>query len=238
MMRFIPLSLILWVMVQWPIHAQSGFNGTFLAVVEGMNCQLITQTSHNTISGSYDEGGLRLQVIGTFYGKRANGDLKDPNSGRVVATFKAFLISANSLDLTFSISGQERSHVFLREIMTASQSNSTSTTITHDQQLPGNWTHQVITGGNGTSLETILYFQISADGSYAQYSRSVGGGTAWSYDSGQLDLQQQGMWYTRDNVLYIKGEGQQEYIAAATYRLSDEKLITEDIGGQKIWVRE
>lgn len=238
MIRFSPVLFVLWLFVPLPASAQTGFNGTFLAVVDGMTCQFIIQTVNNEISGTYDEGGLRLQVMGTFYGKQASGDLKDALSGKVVATFRAVLISTTSLELTFLISGQERSQVFLREGRTVSQTRPTADKLTRDPQIIGNWSHQIITGGNGASLQTMLYFQIIADGKYAQYSRSVGGGGEWSYDSGQLELQQQGTWYTNGKIIYMKAEGKADYIAAATYRLYEGKLITQDVNGQKIWGKE
>ncbi len=104
--------------------------------------------------------------------------------------------------------------------------------------MAGNWSYQVITGGNGAGFQTVFYFQISADGRYAQYSKSVGGSADWSYDSGKVEMQQQGLWYSQDNVFYIKPEGQSDYTAATTYRFVGEKLVTDDVSGQKIWVRD
>lgn len=241
-MRFISFSLMIWALMVLPMQAQTqrGFNGTFQAVVDGMPCKLVTKTNRNAISGTYDEGGLSLRVIGTFYAKTANGDLKDIASGAVVATFKAVLINDSLLNLTFSIGGQQRSHAFLREgTMTVASVNKNKVAPgAHDYKLVGSWSHQIITSSGGAGLQTVFYLYINANGQYAEYSRVIGGSSEWSYDSGPGELQQKGLWYSNDNIFYIRPEGQLDYTAAATYSFKDGKLITQDVGGRKIWDRE
>jgi len=238
MMRSISFSLVIWVFTLLPLYAQTGFNGTFLAVVDGMSCRLATKTAYNVISGTYDEGGLRLQVIGTFSGKLASGDLKDPSLDKVVANFTALLTNDSTLNLTFFIADQKRSHIFLREGKKIVPLQPAAEQLTYDPRLVGNWTHQIITGNNSAGFQTIFFLQITSDGRYDQYSKSVGGSADWSYNSGQAELEQKGVWYSLNNVFYIKAEGQVGYTAAATYRFYDKKLLTEDVSGQKIWTRE
>jgi hypothetical protein len=219
------------------LPAQSGFNGIFTATIDGLACQISLATTRTELSGTYDEGNIHLKLKGTVNGKQAGGDLYDPASGQTVATFQASLRDANTLDLTVEAQGQKISHPFQRS--TASATSATQAAgQAHDAKLVGNWNHQIITNSGGSGFTTVLYFQIGADGRYAQYSKSVGGGSEWSYNSGKAELQQQGRWYTRDNIIYIQPEGQPEFIAAATYRFYESRLVTEDVNGRKIWTRE
>lgn len=219
------------------LFAQTTFHGSFAANIDGVNCQLRLITNQTALSGTYTEGDLSLQMNGTVNGKNATGELIEPTSGQAVATFQAMLRDANTLDLTFLAQGQQVSHPFQREGVTTAQ-NAPPSGQPRDAALVGSWSHQIITNSSGTGFTTILYFQISADGRYAQYSKSVGGGADWSYSSGEAELQQQGLWYSRENILYIQPTGQTSYTAAATYRFYDGRLVTEDVNGRKIWARE
>ncbi len=239
MIRSISFSLAFWGFALLPVFAQTGFNGNFVAVVDGMPCRLVTTTRHNEIKGTYDEGGFSLQVTGTTFGNKANGDLTDPSLNKVVANFEAILVDSNRIDLTFSVSGQKRSHTFVRE-GTAELSSTNKANIapgTRDARLVGSWIYQVITSTKNTGLQTVFYLRINANGQYAEYSKSVGGGDL-SYDSGQAEIQQKGLWYSNGNVFYIRPEGQETYTSAANYHFEKGNLITEDVSGQKIWERE
>lgn len=218
-------------------QAQTGFNGNFSANIDGLDCHLHLKTDQTVLTGTYDEGDIHLQIKGTVNGKKAGGELYDPASGQAVATFQAGLRDANTLDLTLIAQGQTISHPFQRSGTTATPAAPPSGQ-QRDAGLVGNWSHQIITNSGGSGFTTILYFQITADGRYAQYSKSVGGGGEWSYSSGKAELQQQGRWYSRDNIIYIQPDGQTEYIAAAKYRFHDGRLVTEDVNGRKIWTRE
>ncbi|MCY7328982.1 MAG: hypothetical protein LH618_10565, partial [Saprospiraceae bacterium] len=140
MMRSISFSLVIWAFTLLPLYAQTGFNGTFLAVVDGMSCRLVAKTAYNVISGTYDEGGFNLQVIGTFSGKLASGDLKDPSLDKVVANFTALLTNDSTLQLTFFIADQKRSHIFLREGRKIAPLQPAAEQLTYDPRLVGNWT--------------------------------------------------------------------------------------------------
>lgn len=234
-MRFCLLLPIFWACTLLPGYAQSGFNGSFQAEVDGVVCRFQTKTTGKTLRGSYTEGQLQLEVTGTFAGQQASGDLKETPAGSVVATFKAVLTDDNTLRLTFFMLGQERSHVFLRAGRPEQRPATVAGQSARDAQLTGSWSHQVITGDNSAGFQTVLYFELRADGAYAQYSKSVGGGGDWSYDSGRPALQQQGRWYSQDNIIYLQVAGQANYVAAATYRFYDGKLVTEDVNGRKIW---
>ncbi len=219
------------------LPAQTGFNGNFSANIDGINCQLTLTTSRTNLTGMYDEGDIHLQLKGIVNGKQASGELHDPASGQAVATFQAVLRDANTLDLTLFAQGQTISHPFQRSSATAAPAAPPAGQ-QRDAGLVGNWSHQIITNSGGSGFTTILYFQIGADGRYAQYSKSVGGGSEWSYSSGKAELQQQGRWYSRDNIIYIQPDGQTAYIAAAKYRFNEGRLVTEDVNGRKIWTRE
>lgn len=237
-MRFSLLFPVFWACTLLSGYAQTGFNGAFVAEVEGSTCRFQTKTTGQTIRGIYEEGSVRLEVTGTTAGHQASGVLKETQAGTVVATFKAVLTNDNTLELTFLLLGEEVSHIFLREGRPDVQTETGAGQAARDPQLTGTWSHQVITGDNSAGFQTVLYFELRADGTYAQYSKSVGGGADWSYDSGQPALRQQGLWYSQDKIIHLQSAGQSAYTAAATYRFSGGKLITEDVNGRKIWVRE
>lgn len=234
-MRLFTFSLLLFATTL--LRAQSGLNGLFTATVDAVYCQISLTTKGTMISGTYDEGELHLQLKGSADGKQASGELYEPTSGQAVATFQLSLRDANTLDLTFSAQGQSSSHAFQRSPVATTPAAAPAGQ-QYDGKLVGNWSHQIITNSGSAGFSTVLYFQISADGRYAQYSKSVGGGSEWSYSSGKAELQQQGRWYSRDNILYIQPEGQTEFIAAAKYRFHDGRLVTEDVNGRKIWTQD
>ena len=219
------------------LRAQTGFNGSFTATIDNIESKIQLTTQRTELSGTYDEGNFHLLVKGIVSGKKASGELYDPASGLAVVTFQATLRDANTLDLTLNVQDQRVSYAFQRSGTTAAPTAPAGGQ-QRDANLVGNWSHQIITNSGGSGFTTILYFQIGADGSYAQYSKSVGGGSEWSHNSGKAELQQQGRWYSRDNIIYIQPDGQTSYTAGANYRFYDGRLVTEDVNGRKIWTRE
>jgi hypothetical protein len=226
------------------LDAQTGFNGTFLATVDGMPSVLTLQTAGSAVTGTYREGEYDLLVRGTVKGQSATGTLTDKASGVAVAEFRALLRSGSALDLTIMILGRDVTATFERE---GAESGTPGQPVGHgaptehrtrDARLAATWSYQVINNSGGSSFTTVHYFELTPDGRYAQYSKSVGGGADWSYSSGGAELTQQGRWYTDKGALYLQPEGQREYTAAARYTFFDGKLVTEDVNGRKIWNRE
>lgn len=110
-----------------------------------------------------------------------------------------------------------------------------------DRQLMGRWVHQSMissSGGAGgsASFSTERQLEFGADGHVRQWVRSAGGGGNWSTQSGRR-LEFSGRWQARDGAIWVQPEGEPGYQRAVSYRFAGEYLVTEGLGGRRIWAR-
>jgi hypothetical protein len=229
----------------YAVAQDKGFNGSFTNTTNGVKAILSIATEHGILSGTYYEGDYDLAVKGKVEGKRATGVLKDMKSGEDFAQFIGDMLNDSSINLVLTVMGQQRQGTFARESADAIMPNPVSSYDsipmdgkTRDASVVGVWQYQSVINSDGVNLATALAFVIEANGRYRQYSKSAGGGSDWSYDSGDAELIEQGLWYTSGDTLYLKPNGAKDYTAAATYQFHDGKLVTNDMKGQKIWYRQ
>jgi len=129
----------------------------------------------------------------------------------------------------------ERQALFQREAAIATP----PTSGTLDPTLVGTWVHEKIINSGAASFasfNTLMTLQLNADGSVTQWSRAVGGGGDWSYDS-PGEVQYSGHWRSQGGMLMVRLAGAADYQPAAYYRFSDQYLVTESNTGKMIWQR-
>ena len=108
-----------------------------------------------------------------------------------------------------------------------------------DERIIGVWVNERqinSPGGAGgfASLSTLMTMELHADGTVRQLTQSVGGGAAWSSDSGaRLDFE--GQWKSDGQTLFVMGMGVPDFRPAAYYQLVDNYLVTQNDMGRLIW---
>lgn len=224
--------------------AQAGeLDGHYRATLDGQPSELILRQNGTAVEGEYVEGKqLRLTVKGQYDGKLLRAEISDPQTGLLLANMNATYANAmlnTSIAARNPRSGEvlERQALFLREA--AATATTTPAASAQDSALVGTWIHEKIInsgGANFASFNTLMTLQLNADGSVTQWSRSVGGGSDWSYDS-PGEMQYSGHWRSQDGMLMVRLTGAADYQPAAYYRFSDQYLVTESNTGKMIWQR-
>lgn len=222
--------------------AQAGeLDGHYRTTLDGQPSELILRQNDAVVEGEYVESQhLRLVVKGRYDGKLLRAEISDPQSGLLLANMNATY--ANAM-LNASIAARnprngevlERQALFQREAAIATP----PTPGTLAPTLVGTWVHEKIINSGAasfTSLNTLMTLQLNADGSVTQWSRAVGGGGDWSYDS-PGEVQYSGHWRSQSGMLMVRLAGAADYQPAAYYRFSDQYLVTESNTGKMIWQR-
>ncbi|CAM3244068.1 Uncharacterised protein [Ectopseudomonas mendocina] len=216
-------------------------DGHYRAELDGQPSELILRQNGTAVEGEYVEGKLlRLAIKGQYDGKLLRAEISDPQSGLLLANMNANYANAmlnTSIAARNPKNGEvlERQALFQREAAVAKPSTSGA----QDPKLVGTWLHEKIINSNGAdfaSFNTLMTLQLNADGSVTQWSRSVGGGSDWNYDS-PGEVQYSGHWLSQGNMLMVRLAGAADYQPAAYYRFSDQYLVTESNTGKLIWQR-
>ncbi|MFN3768809.1 MAG: hypothetical protein ACK4TD_10600 [Ectopseudomonas guguanensis] len=220
-------------------------DGHYHVVLDGQPSELILRQHGAAVEGEYVESKhLRLTVKGRYDGKLLRAEISDPRSGLLLANMNATYANAmlnTSIAARDPRNGQvlERQALFQRIAAPAAQTPPVATPGRQDPALVGTWVHEKIIDSGGASfasLTTLLTLQLNADGSATQWTRSVGGGSDWSYDS-PGEVQYSGHWRSQDGLLLVRLAGAADYQPAAYYRFSDQALVTESNTGKMIWQR-
>ena len=226
----------------------SSIDGRFAGQVDGLHTVLNLTTQSNAVVGTYAEGALELRVAGAMHDGVLTATVTEPRSGMQIAVINGPL-RGDVLDLTVDahnpLTGVRRSvqASFQREgarVATPAQTPKAVASGQHDPRLVGTWLHEKMInsgGSNFASFTTVLTMVVSADGTLAQYTQSVGGGSNWSYGDGRRELQYQGQWFTRDGVMHVKLSGAADFVPATRYRFAGAYLVTEDNNGRMNWKR-
>ncbi|WP_395505328.1 hypothetical protein [Ectopseudomonas hydrolytica] len=227
--------------------AQAGeLDGHYRATLDGQPSELILRQNGDVVEGEYLENQrLRLIVKGRYDGELLRAEISEPQSGLLLANMNATYANAmlnTSIAARDPRNGQvlERQALFQRVAAApAAQTPPAATSGKQDPALIGTWVHEKIINSGGASFAsftTLMTLQLNADGSVTQWTRSVGGGSDWSYDS-PGEVQYSGHWRSQDGMLLVRLAGAADYQPAAYYRFSDQYLVTESNTGKMIWQR-
>lgn len=219
----------------------AGIGGQFRAHIDGLDSVLRLDAQGSEVTGSYEEGQLRLQVRGTFQGGRLTARLIEPQQGTEIAQLQGVLVG-DTLDLSLAAQNratgerQSRQAKFQREATAATAPQSGAI----DPRLVGTWVNENVInsdGSNAASFATTRTLSLSADGTAEQWTQSAGGGGDWSHGDGGPRLEFRARWYARDGVVYAQLDGQNGFQPITRYRFADPYLITENDGGRLNWRR-
>lgn len=221
-------------------------DGIWHGVVDGQQTVLTLRADGASVSGIYAEGALQLELHGSITGNRLQARIREPASGMEIAVFDARLTGdtlAGSIDAEHPLTGERKSaHASFRHQNAAQHGTEVATDVPGalDRELIGTWVNEKMInsgGANFASFTTVMTMTLDADGRVQQWSRSVGGGGDWSYDSGAGELQYAGRWSAQGGVLYVQLDGSAGFQPASRYRFSDAYLVTENDRGRLIWQR-
>lgn len=215
-------------------------DGVYRAVLDGTRTVLALRSDAGRVTGTWTEGALVLQVDGRVSGDRLQATVRAPQAGIDIAQVDAQVVSSGlqaSIDAHNPVTGARKSAsaLFVRDGAAAAPAAPGSL----DASLVGTWINEKMInsgGANFASFTTVMTMALTADGRVQQWSRSVGGGGDWNYDSAG-ELQHSGHWSARDGVLYVSIEGSNGFQPLARYRFSDQYLVTENDAGKLIWQR-
>lgn len=219
-------------------------DGEYRATLDGLPTELHLRSQGTAVEGLYIENAsLRLNVRGSFDGQRLDAQIVDA-SGQLIATLQAAYANDS---LTARIAALDprsgntlsREALFRRSSASPAASAPTNASGQLDPALVGTWLNEKMINSGGASFAsftTVMTLRLNPDGSVAQWSRSVGSGENWNYDSPGT-LQYSGNWYADNGTLMVRLQGHDAFQPAARYRFSDPYLVTEGNTGKVIWKR-
>ncbi|MBK8280498.1 MAG: hypothetical protein IPK94_10420 [Saprospiraceae bacterium] len=232
-----------------------GWAGAYQGTVNGDPTTVNIILSGEQISGTYVETSNEYDIKGQFKSAtHFEGELLMKNTGLQLGTFKAML-DRNVLTMDMLLLGVTPLKAsFTRMGSEANQSNAAiqqptvTATVTaphdgfdRDPAVIGHWSQQEVMnsgfGDNAASLAMIYFLAINADGTFIQEKASAGGGSTWSSNS-RRELDVQGHWYTKDQIMYVRPAGQAQYIRLNRYLFHEGALVFKtDQGKYLIWNR-
>ncbi len=218
--------------------------GRYVAVVDGVSSVMELQVSDAVITGSLEEGSIRLLLRGPEQLEPLVLQITDPQYGIALGSIVG-QIQSDAFDATVKITnpftGQssERQIRFVREAQAARRDDKDGDTRegagdgTLDSRLIGDWIHEEIINSPGgsdfASFATRRTMQLDANGRVLQWVESAGGGSGWSHDGGRT-IELSGQWQAHDGMLYLRSDGQDAFVPATTYRRVDAYLVLEGNG--------
>lgn len=235
-MRCLP---VLFLFLTVPVVATE-LNGRYQAILDHQPTELILRSHEQQVEGEYVEGAhLRLRLTGQFDGTLLQAQISDPESGQVLANMNANYADG-MLNASLAARDPDSGEALLREALFQRVAAALPPVAPHqDPALVGTWVYEQMTNSTGlelASLSTVTTLRIRADGSIAQWRRSVAGGSEWSYDR-PGELQYRGRWRSDDGLLLVQLQGASNFQPAARYRFNEPYLITESNTGRMTWQR-
>lgn len=227
-------------------------------VYEGLSGGVVTRLQLRLdgprVQGTLIESGLSLPVEGRVDGRRLDAAVLDPGS-RAPLVRIAGELRDDGVTITArpETGGAARTLAMTRVAAApaaagpgtpsgpAGPGGTASAGGRRDASLVGRWISESqlnSAGGAGgfASMSTVRTMELSADGRLRQSVRTVGGGGNWSADGGER-VEFSGLWETRGAELWVRPDGQPQFVRAATWRMAGAYLVLEDGGSKQVWRR-
>lgn len=253
------LSILCLLLINLPLLAAE-LDGHYQATLDGQPAELILRSQGPEVSGEYVENGrLRLPLSGQFDGQVLQAQIREPRSGQVLANMNANYANG-MLNASLAARDPGNGKTLVREALfqrtafapppmatpaatrvSAPAAEPATVPVNPDQDptLIGTWIYEQMSNSEGAefaSLSRVTTLRIRADGSIAQWQRTVAGGSEWSYDR-PGELQYSGHWRSTDGLLLVQLDGSRDFQPAARYHFSEPYLVTESNTGKMTWQR-
>ncbi|MDX5373586.1 MAG: hypothetical protein LPK18_14265 [Pseudomonadaceae bacterium] len=228
-MRLLPLLLLL---LATPLPAGE-LDGHYRGTLDQRVSELILRSQGQQVEGEYLEGSRRFRLTGRVDGQALQGQISDPESGQVLANLNANYANG-MLNAAFAARDPASGEAILREALFERLAPPPDPD--HDPTLIGTWVHERLDDGDGAAPRTVTTLRIRADGSIAQWTCLVAGGSEWSYDR-PGELQYSGGWRSERGLLLVRLKGAEDFQPAAHYRFDPPYLVTRSNTGEMRWQR-
>ncbi|UUY10080.1 hypothetical protein LRS11_08655 [Pseudomonas sp. J452] len=213
-------------------------DGHYRGTLDNRPSELILHSQGPEVTGEYVEGPqLRFKLSGSFDGQLLQAQISDPHSGQVLANMNANFAN-DMLNASLAARDPSSGETLIREALFERVAPPPPPPDPHqDPALVGTWISELSSeSAELATLTTVTTLRIRADGSVAQWRRTVTGGSDWSYDR-PGELQYSGRWRSDNGLLLVQLEGAREFQPAARYRFNAPFLVTESNTGEMIWQR-
>lgn len=208
-------------------------DGRYRGTLDERPAELILRSQEQRVAGEYLEGSRRFRLSGSFDGQALQAQISDPASGQVLANMNANYAN-DMLAASLAARAPGSGETLVREGLFQRIAPPPPPPDPHqDPGLVGTWVYELASASEPSSVTTL---RIRADGSIAQWRRSVNGGSEWSYDR-PGELQYSGRWRSDQGLLLVQLKGSRDYQPAARYRFAEPFLVTESNTGQMRWQR-
>lgn len=213
------LSIVLVAMVAYCSAMAQGLAGTYIGSYKGSPVQLVLQVDDQEVSGKLNDGVNDFEVSGYAQGNYLVGAATEIKN--TIHTILAAELKGDVLDIALTTDGINSLTISLKRTnnTATAPSNSKPDNLNNnnniqnsvESRLVGNWIRTINNSsgyGNGSYFTTEILFKINADGTF-EYgaSRSVGGGSDWSYDGSK--------WSAPEMVGKLRSDGKNIYVIQA-----------------------
>lgn len=233
-MRFLPLFCLL--LCQSILASE--LDGHYQGQLDDQPAELILRSNGETISGEYVENQQhRYPLSGRQEGQVLKLQISDPASGQALANINANYADG-MLNTVLATSHPQSGETLVREGLFQRIGPAPDPNL--DPILIGTWVNEREASVDEGSLRSIpsriTTLRIRADGSIAQWVRTVDGSSELSYDR-PGELQYSGRWRTEQGLLLVQLKGASEFQPAAHYRFASPYLVTKSNTGEMRWQR-
>lgn len=241
------LVLIIMFLMHDTIFGQANFEGSYYGTLNGDATQVILKQIGNNITGLYKETQHEYRIQGTVVSNTLTGQIIFPDNNVILGTFESHLIP-NGIHLDINL--LELTKVSVDFYKTPSNQSNSSRSSNQDLALPhddyprdplvvGTWIKEEIinsgVGELGAGMTIAYYLTFNRNGTFVQEKAGSAGGGNWSSVTGRT-LDVTGHWYTKDNVMYVRPSGQNDYSRLNQYLFHDGALVFKTIQGKYlIW---
>ncbi len=229
--------------------AQS-FSGTYAGTLNGTPATLLLQEDAAVVQGRVDVSGYQYVLQAQVQNNAGIGILQDVQTGGVLNVELAPMPQGVTLVLVsqngFTGQMQRTALAFTRSegtiTDTAPPSSSTPAAVggALDPLMVGVWAHQEIYNSgdfSGTTQETM---QVHPDGTFVLGGGQVSvSGSFFSGNTGGGGETLHGFWQTQGNIVYVRGQGQTQWVPFARYYIENGRmLLTFGDGSRQVWYRQ
>lgn len=242
------------IMMSLMVEAQVNFTGIYTGKLNGDFTQIEIQQTGNKAIGKYKETGNTYELKGEVKSGQLIGELLVAGTSTQLATFVAdkntagihmelMLLGVTKVgaDFTKSNSSLDVSSVATNASSSGKAPAPPKDQFSRDPAVVGNWIkEEVLNSGVGdlaASLVTVYFLQFRGDGTFIQEKSSGAGGSNWSaVDQRTPDVS--GHWHTKDQIMYVRPLGQNDYVRLNRYLFHNGALVFKtEAGKYLIWNR-
>ena len=229
------------------IKSQNIFSGVYTGAINGDPATITINQQGMNVTGQYQETSNTYLIRGNIESNILHGLLTLPDNGMQIGTFDAAL-NTQGLHIDFLLLGTTKvsadfikSPVYQNEVSANPTigNNIPKDNFNRDPLVVGHWIKEEVInsgfGDNSASMTTAYYLTFMHDGTFVQEKASGAGGSNWSGGSNRT-LDASGQWYTKDQVMYVRPQGQSDYVRLNQYLFHDGALVFKTQQGKYlIW---